>query len=207
MEIWSRVTDTWLTHWQNWINWRINITGFFFCIVSNRSYAKKILEIEVLALKMPKQVYHKKLCLFIRHCTQFVISCFVKISRVGKISIYVFLETRLYGWERWKTKLERMKKFLHKIHHTDQTHWNMLLRRWNDSACYFTIEYFPLQLKLQMINKLKDGGFLVVITVTGSSLHKSKKTRLSQTEMDERGAKGKKQLWDWIPNFFLLTQR
>ena len=156
---------------------------------------------------MPKQVYHKKLCLFIRHCTQFVISYFVKISRVGKIWIYVFMETRLYGWERWKTKLERMKKFLHKIHHTDQTNWNMVLRRWHDSAYYFTIEYFPLQLKLQMINKLKDGGFLVVITVTGSSLHKSKKTRLSQTEMDERGAKGKKQLWDWIPNFFLLTQR
>ena len=84
-----------------------------------------------------------------------------------------------------------MKKFLHKLHQTDQTHLNMLLRRWNDSACYFTIEYFPLQLKLQMINKLKDGGFLVVITVTGSSLHKSKKTRLSQTEMDEKGAKGK----------------
>ena len=42
-----------------------------------------------------------------------------------------------------------------------------------------------------MINKLKGGGFLVVITVTGSSLHKSKKTRLSQTEMDERGARGK----------------
>ena len=42
-----------------------------------------------------------------------------------------------------------------------------------------------------MINKLKGGGFLVVITVTGSSLHKSKKTRLSQTETDERGARGK----------------
>ena len=32
-----------------------------------------------------------------------------------------------YGWDRWKRKLERIKKFLHKIHHIDLANRNTLL--------------------------------------------------------------------------------
>ena len=34
-----------------------------------------------------------------------------------------------FGWDRWKRKLERIKKFLHKIHHIDLPNWNILTTR------------------------------------------------------------------------------